>query len=188
VELRVKKFDVLDSTNLYTVTKAREGEPEGLVVWTDYQTKGRGRMGRTWVSPKGKGLLVSFLLRPAYGSLDIMNRFTRLGVDSVIEALEKVSGLKGEWDDPNDVVCNGSKISGILVESATKGSRIEWVVIGMGINVNTETSELPEGATSLWIEAGKRYEPAEVLTALCEVLTVRYKCLMHDLKSEAAAS
>ena len=178
MRFRVKHFGVVESTNRAAARAARKGEPEGLIVLADYQTRGRGRMGRRWHSPRGKGLLVSFLLRPS-GSPAVLQDLYELGTQSVVACLESVSGLVFEKKDPNDVVRGRKKIAGVLVEGATIGKRVDWAVVGIGINVNADTDELPLHATSLKLETGKTWDMTQVLGGLIKAIRKGYAEVMR---------
>jgi BirA family biotin operon repressor/biotin-[acetyl-CoA-carboxylase] ligase len=140
--------DEVASTNDLAKSLANEGEEEGLVVTARTQVAGRGRMGRTWSSPEG-GLYISVLLRPKVPVHDML-RMTVLACVPVAETIEEASGCTTTIKWPNDVEINGKKVAGLLVESASKGSEIAYLVLGIGINLNLEPGSIgiPE-ATSV---------------------------------------
>lgn len=137
----------LGSTNDRAIEAARSGAPEGLVVVTDLQTAGRGRRGRTWLSPEG-GLYFSMLLRPPLEArrLALLGITAGLGVVRGLEALgiEDV-GLK--W--PNDVVVGGRKVAGVLIEASVDVERVAWAVVGVGIDADQAPTDLAGEAVGL---------------------------------------
>ena len=150
-------FDSLDSTN----TKAKElailGEEDGTTIISEEQTKGRGRLGRQWSSPKFKGIWMSIILRPDIDPLN-MSKLTLVAAAAVHEALMDFN-IKTSIKWPNDIILNGKKLCGILTEMSGELNQINHLIIGIGVNVNTSTSEFPNEikdiATSLNSETGK---------------------------------
>jgi BirA family biotin operon repressor/biotin-[acetyl-CoA-carboxylase] ligase len=146
--------------------EAEAGCPEGAVVLADEQTAGRGRLGRSWLSPPGDNLYLTVVLRPSPA------RLRRLSVVSglaVAEAVERVTGLETRLKWPNDVLVAGKKVAGILIESELAGDEIRFALVGAGINVNLDVSrieELRDIATSLAAEVGRRVSREELLAAL----------------------
>ena len=139
----------LGSTNDRLKDLAREGAVEGSLVWADTQTAGRGRQGRAWVSPPGN-LYVSVLLRPSSPCGPLLPLAAGVAVAEGLEALGVAVRLK--W--PNDVVVGERKIGGILAESSSAGASIDWVVVGIGVNVKAPVpQELRDVAVSL-LDAG----------------------------------
>ena len=112
---RIFSYETLDSTNSVAARLGDEGLPEGVCVFAEYQKKGRGRLGRTWSSPKGQGILFSVLLRPELAPSEV-SRLTLMAAVAVIRAIEGVTGLKPAVKWPNDVVHEGKKLCGILTE------------------------------------------------------------------------
>ncbi len=135
-----------DSTNECVKREAAKGAPEGLLVVGEEQTAGKGRSGRRWVSPKGEAVYFSFLLRPGLAP-DHVSALTLVMGLSVAQAVRELfPGTLGpevgiKW--PNDIVIRGRKICGILTEAGAEDGRIDWIVIGTGINVNN-TAFAPE--------------------------------------------
>ncbi len=134
--------------------RARAGAEEGLVVLADEQTAGRGRMGREWIAPPGSSILCSVLLRPDL-TPDRLTTLPLLVGDAVAQAILNVTGIACQVKWPNDLLIDCAKVSGILIQSRLKSSGIDYVNVGIGINVSTPRSGLVEGATSLEIELGK---------------------------------
>ena len=164
-------FDVIDSTNTYLKRKAAEGAPHKSVAVADAQTAGRGRMGRTFQSPKGKGLYLSVLLRPGITAEKLM-RSTGMAAVAAARAVERTSGATVGIKWTNDLVLNGRKLCGILAETVILGGDTA-LVIGVGINVLHEMSdfegEVADIATSLAAE-GYPVERAALAAALVEEL------------------
>jgi len=148
--------ETVSSTNDELRTLAGQGMPEGLVLVAEEQTAGRGRRGAEWFSPKGESLAFSVLLRPVEPKASWPRLSLAAGL-AVAEALEKSVPL-AEIKWPNDVMIAGNKIAGILVEAGK-----DFVIVGIGINVNTEVFPPGLAATSLRIERGAGVAREEVL-------------------------
>jgi len=143
-------FEEVDSTNNMAKKIALE-ENEGTVVISEMQTSGRGRRGRGWYSPKG-GIYVSFILKPNV-SPEIASQLTLVSSLALVETLNAMdNNLNAKIKWPNDVLISGKKISGILTELSSDMEKINYIVVGVGINLNTEKEILPENGTSLKIE------------------------------------
>jgi BirA family biotin operon repressor/biotin-[acetyl-CoA-carboxylase] ligase len=160
-------FERTASTQFVVKEFARDGAEQGLLVFADEQTQGRGRRGRSWESPPGKGLYFSFLLRPSLrmNELQLLSLATGLAVrDTLEELLDVPATLK--W--PNDVLWRGRKLCGILCEAAIEPDRVHYAVIGLGINLSLSPEHLPEDlrqrVTSLE-EATERNIPKNTLAA-----------------------
>lgn len=149
------------------------GLPEGLVVCAETQNKGRGRMGRSWVSPKGKGIYMSVILRPQV-QLSEVSKITLLSAVALCEAVIKVSGVPARIKWPNDILVGNKKLAGILTELSAEVDRVRFLVAGLGINVNTLASQLPPQATSLRIEAKKSFVRTEILKEILRSFDQRY--------------
>lgn len=142
---------------------AKEGMKEGTVIVAGEQTEGRGRLGRTWVSPAGESISLSIILRPTLAQVTQLNMVASL---ATLRSITAVAGLKPLIKWPNDILINGRKVSGILIENIFEGADLKAAVVGIGINVNFDPASFPEIAaiaTSLSIEAG-RVIPAQDLT------------------------
>jgi len=148
---------------------AGEEVAEGTVVIADEQTSGRGRLGRAWLSPKGS-LAMSIILKPSVSSLPQLVMIASL---AVVRAIRKVAGLEAQIKWPNDILIKEKKVCGILIESEVKGDRVNFAIIGIGVNVNIDPSAFAEIsllATSLSHELGKEVSKAELAGALlCEL-------------------
>ena len=155
----------LDSTMNAAREMVKQGAPEGCVIITDEQTSGKGRIKRAWLSPEGC-IALSIILYPGISSLPYLVMLTSL---AVAHSIEKVSGIKPQLKWPNDVLINGKKVCGILIESDVRGSKVTYTIIGIGINVNLRLSEFPElatTATSLSDELGRSVSRVELIRCL----------------------
>jgi BirA family biotin operon repressor/biotin-[acetyl-CoA-carboxylase] ligase len=178
---RVQYVPVLGSTNSRAKELAKQGEPEGSLVITEKQTKGRGRRGRTWHSPLGVNILFSVLFRPPF-STDRVFSITMLTAVSLVEALRETTGLTTSIKWPNDIYCNGRKMAGILTEFSADTRTIEYVVVGIGINANWDLRTRPELqgiATSLMNEVGHSVSRAHILSGILEALENNYRLLLN---------
>ena len=138
VAKRLLFFQELTSTMDEAARQAEAGTQEGTVVVAEYQTAGRGRMGRSWVSHQGN-LYLSVVFRPTLQTLPLLNI---LGGVATARAIRKIAGLEPRLKWPNDVLLNGKKVAGILVESVVTGDRVCYAVLGIGINVGLDTSSV----------------------------------------------
>lgn len=160
----------VDSTNDLAMTLARQGAAHGTVVTTDQQTRGRGRKGRRWVSPPGTNLYLSIVLRPEVSPAEA-SQIPILSVMASVRALERiVSDLQFKIKWPNDIYCHGKKISGTLCEMKAEIDRVDFVVVGTGINVNMKPSDdsIRDIATSLFMETGSEYSRVKTAVFLLE--------------------
>jgi BirA family transcriptional regulator, biotin operon repressor / biotin---[acetyl-CoA-carboxylase] ligase len=141
------------STNDLVKEEARRGAPEWSTLLADRQTGGRGRSGRAWASPAG-GLYVSVLLRPFLAAASLLPLAAGVAVTEGVAE----HGVAAELKWPNDVLARGRKLGGILAEASSAPGGVEWVVVGIGVNVRVVPealgSELPDGATSIAVEGG----------------------------------
>ena len=160
---------------------AEEGAPEGTLVLADYQSAGRGRFERRWYAPPGSSLLLSLLFRPVLAP-DRAQRLTMICALGVLDALTALDGDLGrrvglKW--PNDIVCEGRKLGGILTEGSVKGQELEYVVVGLGLNVNLDPGGLPKGllvpATSLSHALGRPVARRPLLWSLLAAIEGRYE-------------
>lgn len=136
-------FDELDSTNTYAKKIAFEDCSHGAVVVADRQAAGRGRLGRTWFSPPGKGIWMSVVLKPDIAPGDA--QFITLAASvAVAKAIEECCGIKPGIKWPNDIIIRGRKVCGILTELSAELERINFLVVGIGINVNHGLEDFPE--------------------------------------------
>jgi BirA family biotin operon repressor/biotin-[acetyl-CoA-carboxylase] ligase len=184
------------STNDVAKDLAAQGAPEGTVVLADEQAAGRGRMGRRWLAPPGTCLLCSILFRPHLPPTQAQ-RLTMLCSLAAADAVEQVAGLRVSVKWPNDLVVksqspnlksqisnlksrNWCKLAGVLTETGVMGDRLDFVVVGIGINVNVEPDVLPSlapDATSVLAEVGRRVDRGALLVALLDGVERRYEAL-----------
>ena len=171
-------FRETDSTNVRAKYLAGNGAPEGTVVVAEKQTQGRGRKGRYWFSPPGEGIYTSIILRPPI-SPNEAPKLTLMASVAVAEALLSLTSLQVNIKWPNDILINGRKVAGILTEISTDMDRIDYVVIGVGVNVNTPREGLPpdlaQTATSILMETGKPFPRIALLRAYLEWLEIYYE-------------
>lgn len=166
-------LDSVDSTMNAAFALALDGAVEGTVVCAESQTKGRGRLGRGWSSPKGKGVYFSIVLRPSLSPMETA-KLTLLAAVSVSEAIEEVTGVRARIKWPNDLLVNGCKLAGILTEMRAELDQVRFVVIGVGINVNNTISQLVDGATSLRQETQQSISRIALLRSVLARLELRY--------------
>ena len=168
-------FDTIGSTNDEALAWATEDAGDLSLVVAESQTTGRGRAGRKWITPSGSALAFSLILRPKAEEAVTASLFTGLGALALVEALKK-RGLQPQIKWPNDVLVNGKKVAGILVESVWTGDALDTVVLGMGVNVlegsNPPDAELLFPATNVEAETGTAPKRSvllrDILTALIE--------------------
>ncbi len=168
-----------DSTNLRAKALAAQGAAEGTVVVADSQSHGRGRRGRIWLSPPGTGIYTSMILRPAITPAEAP-RITLLTAVAAARALQHTSGIRARIKWPNDILIDAKKIAGILTEISTEMDAIDYIVVGLGLNVNTAAAqfdpEIRRLATSVRIETGHTCRRAELLAAYLNEFEVLYDC------------
>jgi BirA family biotin operon repressor/biotin-[acetyl-CoA-carboxylase] ligase len=170
---RITRLKKVDSTNDHAAALAERGITEGRVIVADYQTKGRGRFRREWVSAPGENLLFSIILRPKHA----VNKFpilTLIAARAMKKTLEESLGLKCSIKRPNDILIRGKKVCGILTESSTKNGKLPYVILGIGLNVNSTRKTLVRGATSLRSETGTRFSHDIILANFLEHFKKQY--------------
>ncbi|MCK5553721.1 MAG: biotin--[acetyl-CoA-carboxylase] ligase [Deltaproteobacteria bacterium] len=178
---KIHVFDELDSTNLEAYRMAREGGEEGEVVVADRQLRGKGRLGRQWLSPPGVNLYVSIILRPP---IVVRNAplITLMAAIATVKATKGISGLQPQIKWPNDLLINNKKVAGLLNEMKCKAGKVEFIVLGIGINVNMTLEVVPEEmrstATSLREELGYDISRVEFLSALLREVEREYQAFL----------
>lgn len=173
---KVVYFESIGSTNEAAKELVNQGAPEGTVVIAEEQTAGKGRLGRRWITPAGTGLLFSLLLYPNF-SLEEVPHLTMLASLAAAEAIESVAGLPVRFKWPNDILIRGRKAGGVLTEVGVTGERLDYVVVGIGLNVNWDPSQVPElagKATSLSEELGCEICRLDLLQRLLRYMEVGY--------------
>lgn len=168
-------FDSLDSTNSKAKRMANEGENRNILFVTEEQTAGRGRRGRAWSSPKGSGIWMSFLLHPNIAP-EHASMLTLVSALAIVKAIHNTTGLEAKIKWPNDIVVNGKKLCGILTEMSCELDYIHYVVIGIGMNVNTTEfpEELSQIGTSLLRESGQEVKRSELLADVIQQMEGYY--------------
>jgi BirA family biotin operon repressor/biotin-[acetyl-CoA-carboxylase] ligase len=173
----IRVFEQTTSTNDVIEKLARDGVKEGVVVFAESQTKGRGRLGRKWISPTHKGLWFSILLRPNLRPQET-TQLTVASVTALRRAIQSETCLKPEIKWPNDILVGGKKVAGILTELSAELDRVKHVILGIGVDVNLNANEFPaelrKSATSLKIESGNPIERAELATEILRELDADY--------------
>jgi BirA family biotin operon repressor/biotin-[acetyl-CoA-carboxylase] ligase len=173
----------IDSTNAYAKRLAIGGAPEGTVVMTDYQTEGKGRLGHFWESSRDVNILLSLILRPRL-NIDHAIKITLATAVIIISALKK--SLKNtssgkidftvKW--PNDILANGKKVGGILMESMLREKEVLFVVVGIGLNINQDpahfSKEVQKTATSLFAETGLNLERERIIAGFLSTFEKEY--------------
>src|SRR3990172_5872681 len=182
-------FEEIDSTNSHARRLAETGAPEGEVVIAERQFEGRGRLGRSWESPPYSNLYFSLLLRPALAPVHAPQMTLMAAValaDTVAAFVVEPPAIK--W--PNDILLQGRKVAGILTESSCDAKRIEFVILGIGVNLNFPRERMPETirdrATSLMEVAGNSFSRELVLRRLLQDLDRCYGTL-EDFGYDAIA-
>ena len=159
-------YPVTSSTMDMARQAVRDGAAEGTIVVADQQTAGRGRLGRKWLSPPDSSILLSIILYPRLHELPRLNMAACL---AVARSIEKATGLKPTIKWPNDVLIDGKKVSGILIESDVQRDAVNYVIVGLALNVNLDPSSIPEiaeTATSLKQVLGHDVSRLEMLESL----------------------
>ncbi len=160
---------------------AREGATEGTIVIADQQTSGKGRLGRTWLSPDSN-LAMSIILHPP---LNFLPKLIMIASVAVVRAIKDVTGIKAQIKWPNDVMIKDKKVCGILIENEVKGGTVNFSIIGIGININLNAVAFPEIsaiATSLSHELGREAPRAEL------TCTILYEIEKLYLKAQSGIS
>ena len=178
-----------DSTNLWIKRLAKEGAPEGTLALVEFQSAGRGRLGRSWEVPEGTSVMMSILLRPKFEPQYAPTLTLVMGM-AVAKAVKKFGfDVSIKW--PNDVVVSHKKICGILTEMGVRDGKIDYAVIGVGINVNIREfpEEMADKATSLYLESGREFDRSQIPGLVMEAFEEYYEkfaatCDLSGLKEE----
>jgi len=160
-------FDTIDSTNTQAKMLAEKGTEEGTIVIADEQTHGRGRFSRSWISAKEKNLTFSIILRPKI-SLERIGLLPFIFATAIAKTLRKYYTVEAETKWPNDILLNGKKLCGMLLESSFHNENVDYIIVGIGLNVNQETftDELAQTATSLFPETQKEWDREKLLSQI----------------------
>lgn len=189
-KLKTKRFgrklhllDVIPSTQDELRRLAEQGAEEGTLVIAEQQTSGRGRMGRHWVSPSGKGVWMSLLLRPSV-PLQMTPQLTLLAAVALSRAISREVPVEIGIKWPNDLLVGGKKISGILLESAAEDERLRYVVVGLGISVNLEAEDYPEEllekVVSLKMASGNTINRSDLIATILDEFERLYDLYMEQ--------
>jgi BirA family transcriptional regulator, biotin operon repressor / biotin---[acetyl-CoA-carboxylase] ligase len=174
----IRYFDQTDSTNLQAKAMAAAGAPEGTLIIAEEQTAGRGRRGRTWFSPPGAGIYMSLIIRPAILPQEAP-RFALLAVAAVAAAVRETTFLTPRIKWPNDILLNGRKLGGILTEVSMEMDKVEYLIIGLGLNVSLAREafppELRETGTSIRAELGRSLHRLPLVRGILESLERTYE-------------
>ncbi len=180
---RIICLDQTDSTNSQAKRLAAEGAAEGTLVVAESQAGGRGRRGRSWFSPAGQNIYASVILRPAMAPSQTP-QITLTTAVAVARALQEAAGLNATIKWPNDILIAEKKIAGILTEITTEMDAVDYVVVGLGVNVNTTAADMPPDirpiATSVRIESGSRFSRSDLLCSLLQQFERYYDMLQYD--------
>jgi BirA family transcriptional regulator, biotin operon repressor / biotin---[acetyl-CoA-carboxylase] ligase len=164
-------FSEIDSTNSYARRLAEQGAREGQLVIADSQTNGRGRLGRHWVSPPNVNLYISFVLRPKLPPARAP-QITLMAAVALAETLQSFLPIPASIKWPNDITVNGKKLAGILTEVNCGSESVEFVILGIGVNVNYPVDLMPEEirqrATSVLVERQNKVSREDLLWRLIQ--------------------
>jgi BirA family biotin operon repressor/biotin-[acetyl-CoA-carboxylase] ligase len=170
-------YPVTSSTMDAAKDAVKQGAEEGTIVIADHQTAGRGRFGRQWWAPPESSILLSIILYP---KLEELPRLGMAATLAVAQSIEKVTGLKPVIKWPNDVLIQGKKVSGILIESKVQNEAVSYAILGIAVNVNLDPSSIPEiseTATSLRQLLKRKVSRLEILPALLSEFEELYNAL-----------
>jgi BirA family biotin operon repressor/biotin-[acetyl-CoA-carboxylase] ligase len=172
---QVHHFYKIGSTNTAAMAAAAEGAAEGSVFLAEEQTAGRGRGANTWQSPRSTGIYCSAVLRPALPPSDVLvlSLMAGLAVQAAIQRTDSRVQPDLKW--PNDVLIDGKKVCGILTEMNAEATRVRYIVVGIGINVNQASFPKELQATSLRLATGSEWSRVELLAALLKSLDREYR-------------
>jgi len=175
-------FDSVDSTNNIAQQLARDGAAEGAVVIAEAQTKGRGRLGRAWVSPPFRNLYMSVILRPPLAATDAPPLALVVGLATAEAVSEWAPNVALKW--PNDVLIGGRKVSGILTEMDADQDRVRFVIAGIGVNLNIADDDFPlelrDKAASIMSVTGVDVDRGAFAAHLLAHLEERYDLFVRD--------
>ncbi|MCE5287232.1 MAG: biotin--[acetyl-CoA-carboxylase] ligase [Pelosinus sp.] len=180
---KIHYFSKVTSTNTEAKKLAESGCQEGTVVLAEEQENGRGRISRGWFSPPGQGIWLSVVLRPALSPYEI-SKCTLMAAVAVYKAILRVTGIKCGIKWPNDILYQGKKLVGILTELNAEVDAVNYIVIGIGINVNIAAEDFPSEiksiATSLAVAAGESVSRLELVCAVLEELEKSYQAVLQQ--------
>ena len=169
------------STNNVARELAITGEPEGLIVITDCQTAGRGRLDRSWRAPAGSSLLFSLLLRPPLAPERALQAVMAVSL-GVMEGIRRECDLPARLKWPNDILIDGKKAGGILCELGLEGEKLDYAIVGVGLNVNFDPrgmEGIPPNATSILVERRRPQPRNTLLRAILREMEPRYRAILR---------
>lgn len=180
-------YPSIDSTNNEAKKEAALGAPEGTVIIAEEQTGGRGRLGRHWVSPRGTGIWMSIILKPELEPAEAA-KITQLTAAAVTTALRNVTGCEAGIKWPNDIIINKKKVCGILTEMSAELNSVNYIIVGIGINVNVDPEEFPHEvrtiATSIKESIGHEIYRKEIVL---EILRIFEELYLDFLRTRSVA-
>ena len=173
----IHRFDEVTSTNAVALDLYHQGVPEGTLVVSDAQTRGRGRLGREWISPSGVNLYCSYILRA--GNPEWISWIPLIASMAVASAIHAETELNARIKWPNDVLIEGQKVAGVLAETVSDNGELQSVILGIGVNVNIPITALPSSlhstTTSLFEHVGEAIDRDLLLTRLTDELDAQYR-------------
>jgi BirA family biotin operon repressor/biotin-[acetyl-CoA-carboxylase] ligase len=176
-------FYKIGSTNTAAMAAAAEGAPAGSVFLAEEQTEGRGRGANSWQSPRSSGIYCSVVVRPTLPPSDVLVLSLAAGL-AVRETIQQVdSRVSTDLKWPNDVLIDGKKVCGILTEMNAEATRVRYIVVGIGINVNQASFPKELQATSLRLVSGSEWSRVELVAALLKSLDREYRRLLEDSRA-----
>ncbi len=182
----VHHFYKIGSTNTAAMAEAAEGAPEGSVFLAEEQTAGRGRGANSWQSPRSSGIYCSVVVRPSLPPSEVLvlSLAAGLAVRAAIEQVDSRVTTDLKW--PNDVLIDGRKVCGILAEMNAEATRVRYIVVGVGINVNQASFPRDLPATSLRLVTGSEWSRVELVAALLKSLDREYRQLLEGRDAQAS--
>ncbi len=168
-------YESVGSTNDVAHRFAKDGARNGTIILAEFQTTGRGRNAKKWIAEKGENITASVILRPTI-PLEHLTYLPLLAALSIAQAIEEVVGKQVEIKWPNDVLIRRKKVAGVLVETSAQSGAVDYVVVGIGLNVNQAEfpDDLAERATSLFLETGNAYDQTTLVVSLMRFLDANY--------------
>lgn len=175
---KIISYHSTDSTNDLAYKLGESNASEGTVIIAERQLKGKGRLERTWLSPTG-GIYFSIILRPDIAPSE-SSKITIMAAVAVRKAIEKETGLKPQIKWPNDILINGLKVCGILTEMKAEQDKVSFIILGIGINANTDFSKLPKTATTLKKELGSDISRIDLTKKILKELDFYYALFIKN--------
>lgn len=168
-------YKTLDSTNTFGKILGKSKDAHGIVIIADEQTQGRGRLGREWISTKGDDIFMSIVLKPKIIPR-LASMLTIIAAMAVNKAIRSMTNLPSKIKWPNDIIIHGKKVCGILTEMNTIEEQLEYVVVGIGVNVNKDSfpMELHNKATSIGLESGQTWDKNQLIVDILKEFEENY--------------